>query len=100
MLNLCCDLFDVDEDEGDVADDIDYDSSFGFALQAGMDYDLDGVEGGWALNLDVKKVWIEPDVTVNLSSALGPSLGVDTVKVQADVDINPVIVGVGLGYRF
>lgn len=92
--------FFFDEDEGDVADDIDYDSSFGFALQAGMDYDLDGVEGGWALNLDVKKVWIEPDVKVNLTSALGEPLGAEKVMVDADVDINPIIVGVGLGYKF
>lgn len=92
--------FFFNEDEGSVADGIEYDPTVGFALQAGFDYDLDGEFGGWAINADVKKVWIEPDVTVNLSSALGPSLGVDTVKVQADVDINPVIVGVGLGYRF
>ena len=65
-----------------------------------MDYDLDGVEGGWALNLDVKKVWIEPDVKVNLTSALGEPLGAEKVMVDADVDINPIIVGVGLGYKF
>ena len=92
--------FFFNEDEGPVADGIEYDPTVGFALQAGFDYDLDGEFGGWAINADVKKVWIEPDVTVNLSSALGPSLGVDTVKVNADVDINPIIVGVGLGYRF
>ncbi len=92
--------FFFDEDAGDVADDIDYDSSFGFALQAGADYDLDGVPGGWALNVDVKKVWIEPDVKVNLTSALGEPLGAERVMVNADVDINPVIIGVGLGYKF
>ena len=92
--------FFFNEDEGPVADGIDYDPTVGFALQAGMDYDLDGVEGGWALNLDVKKVWIEPDVKVNLTSALGEPLGAEKVVVNADVDINPVIVGVGLGYKF
>lgn len=89
-----------DEDAGPVADGIDYDPSVGFALQAGFDYDLDGVPGGWAFNADVKKVWIEPDVKVDFTSALGPALGATSVKVDADVEINPVIVGLGFGYRF
>lgn len=92
--------FFFNEDEGPVADAIDYDPTVGFALQAGFDYDLDGVEGGWAFNADIKKVWIEPDVKVNLTSALAPALGTASVNVNADVQINPVIVGLGLGYRF
>ena len=88
------------EDEGPVADGIDYDPSFGGALQVGFDYDLDGRKGGWALNADIKKVWINSDVSVNLTSALGPALGANRVIVDADVDINPWIVGVGAGYRF
>ncbi|MCU0733181.1 MAG: outer membrane beta-barrel protein [Hyphomonas sp.] len=80
-------------DEGPVADGIEYDPSFGPALQAGIDYDLDGQPGGWALNADVKKIWINPDVTVDFTSALG-------ARVDADVDINPLVVGVGLGYKF
>lgn len=93
--------FFFNEDEGPLADSIDYDPSFGFALQAGFDYDLDGVEGGWAFNADVKYVWINPDVSVDLSTALGPVLGTtEPVIVDADVDINPLIVGVGLGYKF
>ena len=82
-----------DEDAGPVADGIDYDSSFGPALQAGFDYDLDGKEGGWALNADIKKVWINTDVTVDFTTALGAT-------VNADVDIDPLIIGVGLGYKF
>jgi outer membrane protein len=85
--------FFFNEDAGPVADGIDYDPSFGPALQAGFDYDLDGEEGGWALNADIKKVWINTDVTVDFTTALGAS-------VDADVDINPLIVGVGLGYKF
>ena len=92
--------FFFNEDEGPVADGIEYDPSIGFALQAGADYDLDGEPGGWALNVDVKKVWIEPEVKVDLTSALGPSLGAERVMVDADVEINPVIVGVGFGYKF
>jgi len=93
--------FFFNEDEGPVADGIEYDPTIGFALQAGFDYDLDGVPGGWAFNADVKKVWIEPDVEVNLTSALGAALGgAPSVKVNADVEINPVIAGLGFGYRF
>lgn len=81
------------EDEGSVADSIDYDSSFGPALQAGFDYDLDGQPGGWAFNADVKKIWINSDVTVDFTTALGAT-------VDADVDINPWVVGLGFGYKF
>lgn len=80
-------------DEGAVADGIDYDPSFGPAIQLGFDYDLDGVPGGWAFNADVKKIWINPDVTVDFSTALGAS-------VDAEVDINPLVVGLGLGYKY
>lgn len=85
--------FFFNEDEGPVADGMDYDPSFGPALQAGFDYDLDGKEGGFALNVDVKKIWINTDVTVDFTTALG-------ARVNADVDINPLVVGVGLAYKY
>ncbi len=85
--------FFFNEDEGSVADGIDYDPSFGGALQVGFDYDLDGQPGGWLLNADVKKVWVNPDVTVDFTSALGAT-------VDADVDINPLVVGIGFGYKY
>ncbi|NQY39479.1 MAG: OmpW family protein [Henriciella sp.] len=85
--------FFFDEDQGSVADGIDYDPSFGGALQVGVDYDLDGEPGGWLLNADIKKVWINTDVTVDFTTALGAT-------VDADVDINPTVVGVGFGYKF
>jgi len=81
------------EDEGSVADNIDYDSSIGPALQVGFDYDLDGVPGGWAFNADIKKIWINSDVTVDFTTAL-------SAKVKADADINPTVVGLGFGYKF
>ncbi len=87
-------------DEGPVADKVSYEDSFGYALQAGFDYDLDGVAGGWALNMDVKRLWLNTDVKVNVTTALGAALGADPVIVDADVDINPWIVGIGAGYRF
>lgn len=85
--------FFFNEDEGSVADGISYDSSFGPALQAGFDYDLDGAPGGWAFNADIKKIWINTDVKVNFTTALA-------THVKADVDIDPLVVGIGFGYRF
>lgn len=82
-----------DEDAGPVADSIDYDPSFGFALQAGLDVDMDGEPGGWLFNVDVKKIWINTDVTVDFTTALGAT-------VNADVDINPTVVGIGFGYKY
>ncbi len=68
--------------------DIDYGSSWGGALQAGVDIPL---TSNWVLNADVKKVWINSDVDVTL---VGGS------EVNADTDINPWIVGLGVGYKF
>lgn len=85
--------FFYNEDEGPVADGIDYDSSVGPALQAGFDYDLDGQPGGWAFNADIKKIWINTEATVDFTTALGAT-------VKADVDIDPVVVGLGFGYKF
>ena len=59
-------------------------NSFGGALQAGFDVP---VAKNMVVNLDVKKVYIRTDV-----SAAGAKIG--TFKVD------PVLVGVGLGWRF
>lgn len=66
---------------------IDLDDALGFTLQAGVDVSLGG---GWYLNADVKKTWIETDATWD--SGLG--------LVSADVDIDPWIFSIGVGYRF
>lgn len=59
-------------------------NSVGFALQAGVDYALDK---NWSLNLDVKKVQLGTKVT---------GAGLNNSKFKVD----PVLVGVGVGYRF
>ncbi|EWY41397.1 membrane protein [Skermanella stibiiresistens SB22] len=66
---------------------ISYEDGFGIALQAGIDY---AISGPWSLNVDVKKLWLNTDVKANLGGT----------ALKADVDINPWIFGVGLGYRF
>lgn len=60
-------------------------SSVGAALQAGVDVKL---SGPWYLNVDLKKVWIESDVKDGAGTRLS------TVK------LDPVLFGVGIGYRF
>ena len=59
-------------------------NSWGGALQVGFDYALDK---NWSLNFDIKKVYISTDVY-----SAGNKVG--TFKVD------PVLVGVGVGYRF
>lgn len=58
--------------------------SFGFALQAGVDYAIDKK---WSLNIDVKKVQIRSDVIIGGAKA-------------SAVKVDPLLVGVGVGYRF
>lgn len=76
-------------DEGPVADDVDYDTSIGYALQAGFDFMLNDK---WFLNADVKKLFLTTDTTINATTALGATVG-------ADVDINPWIIGFGVGVK-
>lgn len=59
-------------------------NSFGLALQAGVDFKIDK---NWSINLDVKKVQIRSDVLAG------------GAKVSA-VKVDPVLIGVGVGYRF
>ena len=59
-------------------------NSLGLALQAGFDYQLDS---NWSLNLDIKKVQIKTDVR-----SFGNKVG--------SFKVDPVLVGVGVGYRF
>ncbi|MBO6541573.1 MAG: OmpW family protein [Alphaproteobacteria bacterium] len=72
------------EDKGAVAS-IDYEDGFGYALQAGADFDLGNQ---WVFNIDVKKLWLNTDVTINGGA------------ITADVDLDPWIFGAGFGYRF
>jgi len=59
-------------------------SSWGYAAQAGVDYKLDK---NWSLNLDVKYVEMR-----NAVYGAGQTL--------THIQINPMLVGAGVGYRF
>jgi outer membrane protein len=58
--------------------------SIGLALQAGADYRIDD---RWSINFDVKKVQIRSDVNIAGARA-------------SRVKVDPLLLGVGVGYRF
>ena len=77
-----------DEDRGQALS-VDYDDGkVGFALQAGFDYFF---TKNWCLIVDVKKMWVNVDATVQV---------VPGGFVHTKVDVDPLLVGVGIGYRF
>ncbi len=75
------------EDPG-FAKTIDYKNSFGWATQIGLDYNI---RDNIYLNLDLKRIALSTDVVVD-TYAHG--------SVSAKVKIDPVIAGVGVGFRF
>lgn len=62
-----------------------WEDSFGFALQAGFDWAIDD---RWSFNVDVKKIFLNLDAKVGAANT------------PASVDLDPWVVGVGVGYRF
>lgn len=77
-------FFNDDLPAGGIATSINYDNSFGLALQGGIDFD---VNENWFFNIDVKYIDINTDVTINNA-------------ITADVDIDPWVFGIGIGRRF
>ncbi|MEH6536222.1 MAG: OmpW family outer membrane protein [Psychroserpens sp.] len=73
------------EDAGDL-DDIEYENSVGFSLQAGIDYNLNDK---WFLNFDVKKFFLKTDVIPNNDSSG-----------MVEVNIDPLMIGLGVGLKF
>lgn len=61
---------------------------WGPALQAGFDINL---KDGWMINFDVKKIWFETDVKLDLGNGY---------KKIDELEINPLVVGIGFGKRF
>ncbi|MFV0238171.1 MAG: OmpW/AlkL family protein, partial [Flavobacteriales bacterium] len=79
-----------DAEAGPGLNSVDYDNSFGFAAQAGMDI---FASDKYFLNFDVKKIWLNTNVTVDATDALGAVVG-------ADVDLDPWVVSFGIGRKF
>ncbi len=72
------------EGTSDLGPKINLDDAVGFTLQAGIDVSLGD---GWYLNADVKKTWIDTDASWGAVAS-------------ADVEIDPWIYSLGVGYRF
>jgi outer membrane protein len=66
---------------------VDVENAWGWALNAGIDYEI---TPNWLANVDVKRLWLRPDVSV--STAIGP--------VSGRADLDPWIVGASVRYRF
>lgn len=79
------------EKAGSVVKDVQYDNVFGFAAQVGFDLMLDDT---FFLNVDVKRLFLSTDVTVDASNlAVG-------LSIPAQVDIDPWLLGFGIGMKF
>jgi len=74
--------------EGLGVTDLEFSNSFGWALNTGID---GYISDQWLINVDIKYVSI--DTTVDLMAG-------DTVANTVDVDINPWLVSLGVGYKF
>ncbi|MGH0000164.1 OmpW/AlkL family protein [Pseudovibrio ascidiaceicola] len=68
--------------------DIDIENTFGAALQVGFDYMIDD---NWGVNLDVKKLFLEPDYEVTTNTG---------AKLKGTAELNPWLIGAGVTYRF
>jgi len=66
---------------------VDVGNTLGFALNGGLDIEL---SSHWLLNFDAKWIYMQPDVTVQLPNR----------RLTATAQIDPLIFGAGLRYRF
>jgi outer membrane protein len=71
--------------EDDKADQLQYEDDFAAVAQAGVNIHIDEK---WHANIDIKRAWVGTEVKINGGEARG------------DVNIDPMIYGVGVGYRF
>ena len=71
------------EDAVAVIDSINLDSSWGLAIQAGVDVDINDE---WFFNANIRKIDIETTARTNLGNI--------------DVTIDPVVISIGIGKRF
>lgn len=66
---------------------ISLDDSVGVAVQAGVDVDIND---NWFWNADIKWIQIETEATLNTGGAIN----------TVDVELDPIVAGVGIGRRF
>jgi len=70
-------------------DDVKLDSSWGLAVQAGVDV---AINDDWFVNLDVKYIDIDTEAHFSGTSAV--------TDAKVNVDIDPIVWGIGIGRRF
>ncbi len=78
-------------DEGKTVKGVEYKNKFGFATQIGTDINI---TDKFFLNVDAKYIFLKTDVDVDASNLAAG------LAIPATVDINPFLVGVGIGYKF
>jgi len=71
---------------GPSVNDVKYSNEFGYAFQAGLDYEIDDV---WSLNFDVKKVFVDTNIVANGGDVNAKGTALD-----------PWVIGLGFGYTF
>ena len=71
--------------------DVDIDNSFGFHIDAGVDY---FVNSNFALNIDARYFWSEADATMTTTE-----LGI-TEEGDEEIDLDSFVIGVGAKYFF
>ncbi len=74
------------ESDGSSINSINYENSIGYALQAGLDIEIND---SWSFNIDLKKVFLDTDIEVNGATINAP-----------DTNLDPWVIGIGFGYRF
>ncbi len=78
-------------DAGKVVKGIKYDNAFGYAFQGGFDL---MVSDKYFINIDCKKLILNTKVKVDASNLAAG------LSIPADVDLNPWLVGFGVGMKF
>jgi len=69
--------------------DLDMEDTVYYLTSAGIDYDIND---HWFVNANVKVTWLESKAKIDSKDGAN--------KVRVDVNIDPIIYGVGIGYRF
>lgn len=68
--------------------DLELDGSFGYSLQVGADYEIDDT---WHLNASARYI----DINTEANFKIG-----DDIKGSADIDVDPMVYSIMLGYKF
>jgi len=85
-----------------------FDSTVGFTLQGGIIYDI---SNRWFVNIDIKQMFISTDMTTyhgwcgtpeksTNTKVMVPCPDYNVEEVKTKVDINPLSIGLGIGYKF